>query len=404
MVKPDEQVRAKVQKDIKDMAAMGYRALGVARQDKGSWQLLGVIALHDPPRPDSAETVRKANEMGLEVKMVTGDHVDIAKEIAKEVDLSTDIIPSSAFTKLSDKEATEVVEKAGGFAEVFPEHKYRIVDLLQKKGHIVGMTGDGVNDAPALKKADAGIAVEGATDAAKSAADIVITRPGLGVVIDAIIESRKIFQRMINYSIYRISETIRVLFFITLSIIVFEFYPITALMIVLLALLNDLPILTIAFDNVSYSAKPEKWDMRTLLLVATYLGMIGVIESFIVLYIGLNVFHLSASSLQSFIYLKLSVGGHLVLLVARTKKSFWSVRPAPQLLLAIIFTQTTATLLVIFGILLPPLGLVYVAFIWIEGLVVFVITDYLKVGLYDLLIRRQKVAVGIAPSEVGPSK
>ena len=144
--------------------------------------------------------------------------------------------------------------------------------------------------------------------------------------------------------------------------------------------------------------------MRTLLLVATYLGMIGVIESFIVLYIGLNVFHLSASSLQSFIYLKLSVGGHLVLLVARTKKSFWSVRPAPQLLLAIIFTQTTATLLVIFGILLPPLGLVYVAFIWIEGLVVFVITDYLKVGLYDLLIRRQKVAASIAPSEAGPSK
>ncbi len=401
MVENKEDLGTQVQKNVQDLASMGYRALGVARREKDGWRLLGVIGLHDPPRSDSSVTIRKAQQMGLEVKMVTGDHSAIAKEIAQEVGLSTDIVPSESFVNMPEKQAADVVEKAGGFAEVFPEHKYRIVQLLQGKGHIVGMTGDGVNDAPALKKADAGIAVEGATDAAKSAADIVLTRPGLGVVIDAIIESRKIFQRMINYSIYRISETIRVLFFITLSILVFQFYPITALMIVLLALLNDLPILTIAFDNVLYSAKPEKWDMRTLLLVAMYLGMIGVVESFIVLYIGLNVFHLDQASLQSFIYLKLSVGGHLVLLVARTKGHFWSVRPAPQLLWAIILTQTTATLLVIFGILLPQLGLVYVAFIWVEGLLVFIITDFLKVGLYDILIKRGVVAQGISAPEDG---
>lgn len=390
------QIGDQVREDVETMARSGYRSLGVARRRGDEWQMVGVLGLHDPPRPDSAETIGKAKQMGLEIKMVTGDHTAIAKEIAQEVGLSTDIIPSSSFADVPDEKATEVVEKADGFAEVFPEHKYRIVQLLQAEDHIVGMTGDGVNDAPALKKADAGIAVEGSTDAAKSAADIVLTSPGLSVVVDAIIESRRIFQRMINYSIYRISETIRVLLFITLSILIFQFYPITALMIVLLALLNDLPILTIAFDRVRYSARPEKWDMRVLLLVATFLGSIGVVQSFIVLSIGLDVFHLSLPELQSFIYLKLSVGGHLILLAARTKGPFWSVRPAPQLLWAIILTQAVATALVVFGILLPPLPLEYVAFIWLQALLVFVIADQLKVGLYNILVKRGMVTRGIA--------
>ena len=191
---------------------------------------------------------------------------------------------------------------------------------------------------------------------------------------------------MINYSTYRICETLRLVVFVTFSIIVFQFYPITALMIVLLALLNDLPIMTIAFDNVLFGARPEKWDMNVILLMAAFLGMIGVIESSIILYLGLDVFHLSLTALQSFIFLKLSIGGHLVLLAARTKGHFWSVRPARRLMLAIIATQAVATLLVSFGILLPQLPLVYVAFIWVEGLMVFVVMDFLKVKLYDYLI------------------
>ena len=173
------------------------------------------------------------------------------------------------------------------------------------------MTGDGVNDAPALKKADCGIAVAGATDAAKSAAAVVLTKPGLSVIIDAVTESRKIFQRMTNYAIYRINETFRVLFFISLSIIVFQLYPVTALMIVLLALLNDMPIMTIAYDNVKISQKPEKWNMRTLLTISSFLGAIGTVSSFGLLIIGLEVLHLNPLVLQSFIYLKLSVAGHL---------------------------------------------------------------------------------------------
>ena len=245
----------------------------------------------------SAETIKTAQSMGVKVKMVTGDHIAIGKEIAREVGLGTNIKLAPSFVDKPDTEAESIVEEADGFAQVFPEHKFRIVKLLQKLGHIVGMTGDGVNDAPALKQADVGIAVAGATDAAKSAADIVLTKPGLSVIIDVIKQSRKIFQRMNNYSIYRIAETIRVLLFITASIIVFQFYPVTAFMIVLLAMLNDLPIITIAYDNVEYSNQPEKWNLRIILGVATMLGIVGVFSSFGMLYIGREILHLNSGVL-----------------------------------------------------------------------------------------------------------
>ena len=169
---------------------------------------------------------------------------------------------------------------------MFPEHKFHIVDVLQKHGHIVGMTGDGVNDAPALKKADCGIAVSGATDAARAAAAIVLMTPGLSVIIDAIKESRRIFQRMNSYAIYRIAETLRVLLFMTLAILVFNFYPLTAVMIVMLALLNDGAILSIAYDNVHYKDQPEAWNMRLVLGIATVLGVIGVVAAFGLFYLG----------------------------------------------------------------------------------------------------------------------
>jgi H+-transporting ATPase len=386
LVADKENVRASVEKGVETLASKGYRALGVARTDaEGNWQYAGLVPLYDPPREDSAETIKTAQSMGVKVKMVTGDHIAIAREISQQVNLGTSIISASAFLDKPDREAERIVENADGFAQVFPEHKYHIVELLQAKGHIVGMTGDGVNDAPALKKADAGIAVTGATDAAKSAADIVLIRPGLSIIINAIKESRKIFQRMNNYSIYRIAETIRVLLFITFSIIVFQFYPVTALMIVLLALLNDAPIMTIAYDNVKYSNQPEKWNMRTILGIATILGIIGVGSSFAIFYIGLEVFRLNPLVLQSFIYLKLSVAGHLTVFVARTKGSFWSVKPAVPLFLAVVVTQLIATLITVYGILVPAMGWGLALFVWTYAFVMFFITDRLKVGAYRLL-------------------
>ena len=374
----------KVLADVNAYAKKGYRALGITRTDKeGNWQFVGLLGLYDPPREDSAATIKTAQDMGVSVKMVTGDHIAIAKEVSAQVGLGQNIALPSIFS--GDERSVQLtVEEADGFAEVFPEHKYHIVEVLQNKGHIVGMTGDGVNDAPALKEADAGIAVAGATDAAKSAADIVLTKPGLSVIIDAIIESRKIFQRMTNYGIYRIAETIRVLLFITASIIVFAFYPVTPLMIVLLALLNDLPIMTIAYDNVKYSDKAEKWDMRTLLGIATFLGIIGVFSTFGILYIGEVVLKLDPLVLQSFIYLKLSVAGHLTVFVARTKGHFWSVKPAKPLLFAVIVTQLVATLITVYGILLPAMGWGLALLVWGYALSLFVLTDFAKVSLYKL--------------------
>ncbi len=382
----DAAVAGEVNDTVERFAERGYRALGVARTDpQGKWCYLGLIAIYDPPREDSAKTIASAESMGIDVKMVTGDHRAIAGEVASLVGLGTNIESASSVVGLPDSQAEEAVEKADGFAEVFPEDKYRIVDLLQKKGHIVCMTGDGVNDAPALKKADVGIAVSGSTDAARSAAAVVLTSPGLSVIVDAVSESRKIFQRMTNYAIYRINETIRVLLFVTLAILVFQFYPVTALMIVLLALLNDLPVMTIAYDNVRYSPKPERWNMRTLLSVATFLGTLGVIETFGMLYIGLDVLHLNHDVLQSFIYLKLSVAGHLALLMARTKGHFWSIRPAKPLLLAVILTQLAATLITVYGILLPAMGWELAGIVWAYAIVCFFIIDLLKVRFYGLL-------------------
>jgi len=327
--------------------------------------------------------------MGVDVKMVTGDHAACAGETAREVNLGANMMPAASFVDQPDREARRIVKQADGFAQVFPEHKYHIVELLQSAGHIVGMTGDGVNDAPALKKADAGIAVSGATDAAKSAAAIVLTKPGLSVIIDAIKESRKIFQRMNNYAIYRIAETIRVLVFMTLTIIAFNFYPVTAIMIVLLALLNDLPIMTISLDRVKYSNEPERWNMVTLLGIATTLGLFGVVSSFGIFYIGQEILHLSHETLQSFIYLKLSVAGHMTLFVARTRGPFWSIRPSKPLFLATVGTQIVATLIVVYGIILPPIGWKLALFVWGYALSWFVLNDLVKLASYRVFERKR---------------
>ena len=209
--------------------------------------------------------------MGVRIKMVTGDALAIALETAKKLGMGTNILDASGLGDAKRQESpaeTASIENADGFAQVFPEHKFHIVDILQQRGHIVGMTGDGVNDAPALKKADCGIAVSDATDAARAAASIVLMTPGLSVIIDAMKESRKIFQRMNSYAIYRIAETLRVLLFMTLAILIFNFYPLTAVMIVMLALLNDGAILSIAYDNVHYKDAPEAWNMRMVLGIA----------------------------------------------------------------------------------------------------------------------------------------
>jgi H+-transporting ATPase len=376
-------------KAVNDFAARGFRSLGVAKAaDNGKWQFLGILPLFDPPREDAKATIAAALKMGVTVKMVTGDALAIAQETAKKLGMGTNILDAGSLGDVKKDEnqtVTALIEKADGFAQVFPEHKFHIVDVLQKHGHIVGMTGDGVNDAPALKKADCGIAVSGATDAARAAAAIVLLTPGLSVVIDAIKESRRIFQRMNSYAIYRIAETLRVLLFMTSAILIFNFYPLTAVMIVMLALLNDGAILSIAYDNVQYKNQPEAWDMRMVLSIATVLGIIGPIAAFGLFYLGDRVFHLGRPQVQTLMYLMLSVAGHLTIFLSRTRGPFWSIRPAPVLLIAVFGTQTLATLIAVYGLFMTPLGWKWAAFVWGYALVWFLINDRLKLLAYKVL-------------------
>ena len=381
-------VKSAVEQAVNEFAARGFRSLGVARAEgDGPWQFVGVLPLFDPPREDAKATIATALAMGVNVKMVTGDALAIAQETAKKLDMGTNILDAASLGDSKKEESTAVaesIEKADGFAQVFPEHKYHIVDVLQKRGHIVGMTGDGVNDAPALKKADCGIAVSGATDAARAAASIVLTAPGLSVIIDAIKESRQIFQRMNSYAIYRIAETLGVLSFMTLAILIFNFYPLTAVMIVMLALLNDGAILSIAYDNVHYSDKPETWNMRLVLGIASVVSIIGLIDNFGLFYIGERHFHLDRSIIQTLIYLKMSVGGHLKIFITRTRGPFWSIRPAPVLLIAVFGTQIVATLIAVYGVFMPPIGWGWALAVWGYSLPFFLLNDRIKLLAYRI--------------------
>jgi H+-transporting ATPase len=393
MCKPAEDVAKAAETKVNEFAGKGFRTLGVARQDDGgAWQFLGLLPLFDPPREDAASTIHEANEHGIHIKMVTGDNTAIAKQIAGQLGLGANIHTADEFFKdtsaggdISPK-AAAAVEATEGFAQVFPEHKFQIVQALQSRGHIVGMTGDGVNDAPALKQANCGIAVSGATDAARAAAALVLTAPGLSVIVQAVETARTIFERMNSYAIYRITETIRIMFFVVAAMLAFKFYPITTVMIILLALLNDLPILTIAYDNTWLDPKPVRWDMRRVLAIATALGLIGVLETFIILVIARDWFHLDAGQIQSFVYLKLAVAGHLTLFVARTRRPFLSRPfPAPILLAAILGTQGIAALIVGCGWLVAPIAWKYVGFVWIYCLIWVFIEDWVKLRVYHQL-------------------
>jgi H+-transporting ATPase len=372
-------VKPAVENAVAAFAARGFRSLGVARaSQKGHWKFQGVLPLFDPPRKDAKATIVEAVKMGVAVKMVTGDQLAIAKETAKKLGMGSDILDAAGLGDSKRKESAAMaasIEAADGFAQVFPEHKFHIVDVLQKKGHIVGMTGDGVNDAPALKEADCGIAVSGATDAARAAAAIVLTTPGLSVIIDAIKESRRIFQRMNSYAIYRIAETLRVLLFMTAAILIFNFYPLTAIMIVILALMNDGAILSIAYDKVRFKNSPEKWNMHLVIGISTVLGVMGLIAAFGLFFLGQEIFHLSHPELQTMMYLKLSVAGHLTIFA----------------------TQVIATCFALFGVLMSPLPVALVAFVWGYAVAWALINDRVKLLAYRIFDPPRKLTA-LAPS------
>ncbi|KAG5593626.1 hypothetical protein H5410_034858 [Solanum commersonii] len=325
-------IRKKALEIIDDYANRGLRSLGLARQtvpekskeSEGSpWEFVGLLPLFDPPRHDSAETIRKALELGVAVKMITGDQLAIGKETARRLGMGTNMYPSSALlgehkdAAIASIPVDELIEKADGFAGVFPEHKYEIVKKLQDRKHICGMTGDGVNDAPALKKADIGIAVDDATDAARSASDIVLTEPGLSVIVSAVLTSRAIFQRMKNYTIYAVSITIRVVmgFMLIALIWKFDFSP---FMVLIIAILNDGTIMTISKDRVKPSPLPDSWKLNEIFATGVVLGTYQAIMTVVFFYLAADTdfftenFHVrsirnSPNELTAALYLQVSI-------------------------------------------------------------------------------------------------
>jgi H+-transporting ATPase len=283
---------------------------------------------------------------------------------------------------------------------VFPQHKYAIVKALQERGHNVAMTGDGVNDAPALKQADCGIAVSGATDAARSAAALILTAPGLSTIVNAVRMSRQIFERIESYIHYRIAMTLDIMVLVVGSIVLFQFQPVTAIMIVALALLDDIPIMTIAYDNVPASPRPVRWDMHHIILFASIMGLLSIAETFALLVIGLHwiadpatlhAVSIDRTQLQTVMFLQLAVGGHLLLFVVRTKRSlFQPPWPSARLFWAIVATQVVAVLVCLFGIGVPAIPAAAIVAVWIYCLVWMVLLDLSKLAYWHLTVARTR--------------
>ncbi|XP_015572514.1 plasma membrane ATPase 4 [Ricinus communis] len=409
-----EDVKKKVHAVIDKFAERGLRSLAVARQEVperskespgGPWQLVGLLPLFDPPRHDSAETIRRALNLGVNVKMITGDQLAIAKETGRRLGMGTNMYPSSSLLG-QDKDASiatlpvdELIEKADGFAGVFPEHKYEIVKRLQERKHICGMTGDGVNDAPALKKADIGIAVADATDAARGASDIVLTEPGLSVIISAVLTSRAIFQRMKNYTIYAVSITIRIVFgFLFIALIwKFDFSP---FMVLIIAILNDGTIMTISKDRVKPSPQPDSWKLKEIfstgVVLGGYLALMTVIffwameeTDFFSDKFGVRSLHNSEGEMMAALYLQVSIVSQALIFVTRSRSWSFVERPGLLLIGAFIAAQLIATVIAVYAnwgfARIEGCGWGWAGVIWLYSVVTYVPLDLLKFAIRYIL-------------------
>ncbi|KAF9438632.1 hypothetical protein BGZ76_006377 [Entomortierella beljakovae] len=377
------------------LAKRGLRALGVARTVAGTekWTLVGLASMLDPPRPDSADTIEHCYRMGISVKMVTGDQQIIAKEVARRLGLGGVILGPEHLSNadISEEVASERFFRADGFAEVTPEHKFRIVDSLQKRGLLVGMTGDGVNDAPALKKANVGIAVHGCTDAARSAADIVLLAPGLSTIIEGIMTSRAIFQRMRSYALYRITSTVHFLIFFFIVVLVHD-WTLPAKLLIIICILNDAATLVIAVDNAQVSVKPDKWKVGQLIFLSCFLGLLLTALSFGHFYYFWNNMGYAPQKddaaeeadrrLDSVMYLHISSAPHFLIFSTRLTGYFWESIPSWKFTAIIIGTQVIALFMVIFGWFTDAIPAGEALAIFAISFVSCVILDAIKVQVF----------------------
>jgi H+-transporting ATPase len=354
----DETSKKKLNQKVEELSQKGYRALGVARstvEDLEDIQFVGLISLADPPRPDSKSMIEGMRELGVKPLMLTGDNIAIAKEIAVQVGIGDKIIRMDDIRNLNETEQAKIIDESDGFAEIYPEDKYKIVKLLQSKGHMVGMTGDGVNDAPALKQAELGIAVNSATDVAKASASMVLTESGIAVIIDAIKISRHIYQRMLTWVINKVTKVIQVIALLTIGFFWFHDLVISLLGMTLLIFANDFVTMSLATDNVNYTAKPNNWNVKNITFASLIVGALLVVEGSVALFIGSYYFHFPLEQLQTFTVLMLIFTSQFRVYIVRERKYFWSSRPGRELALSTIGALVVFALLGIYGLIIPAL-------------------------------------------------
>ncbi|CAN1862667.1 Plasma membrane ATPase [Linum perenne] len=407
LCKSRDDLRKKVHSVIEKFAERGLRSLGVARQEVpektkespgGPWEFVGLLNLFDPPRHDSAETIRRALHLGVNVKMITGDQLAIGKETGRRLGMGTNMYPSAALLgehkdpSIASIPVEELIEKADGFAGVFPEHKYEIVKKLQESKHIVGMTGDGVNDAPALKKADIGIAVADATDAARGASDIVLTEPGLSVIISAVLTSRAIFQRMKNYTIYAVSITIRIVFGFMLIALIWKF-DFSPFMVLIIAILNDGTIMTISKDRVKPSPLPDSWKLKEIFATGVVLGGYLALMTVIFFWVmhktdffpdkfGVRSIRDSEDEMMSALYLQVSIVSQALIFVTRSRSWSFVERPGMLLMVAFGIAQLVATLIAVYAnwefARIKGIGWGWAGVVWLYSIVFYFPLDIMK--------------------------
>ncbi len=349
-----------VSKTIDDFSKKGYRTIALARSvgdDLNNLKLTGLLALADPPRTDSKSMIDQARKLGIKPMMLTGDSIEIAKEISNQIGIGNNIIRMSDIKGLSAEKQLEIVSNCNGFAEIYPEDKYKIVKLLQSGGHIVGMTGDGVNDAPALKQAEMGIAVSNSTDVAKAAASVVLTESGLGVIIDAVTISRQTYQRMLTWVLNKIIKVIEFVVFLSIGFFWLHNILLSLIGMTLLVFANDFVVMTLATDNVKSTSNPNKWNVKNIILASLIPALFYVLGDIIVILFGINYFHLQWNELTSLVMLSFIFNSQFRVLIVRERKHFWSSLPGKGLLISTTSAIIGIALISLFGILVPSLNL-----------------------------------------------
>ncbi|MCL4518119.1 MAG: plasma-membrane proton-efflux P-type ATPase [Thaumarchaeota archaeon] len=377
------------EKALEEFSSRGFRVLAVAVSEADSldnFQPAGLLPISDPPRPDSKTMIDELKNLGVRPKMLTGDNLAIARQVGREIGIGEKIYRMSEVSKLGEDAEATVVLEGDGFAEVFPEDKYKIVRLLQSRGLLVGMTGDGVNDAPALKQAELGIAVQNSTDAARASSSVVLTESGIGVLNDCIKESRRIYQRLLTWVLNRLTRTVQFLGLLAIGFLWLHTNLLTVLDMVILVFVGDFLAMSLATDNVTYTrGKPNLWNVRKVTIASILIGILLLVEALIGVSIGVSYFHLRFLELQTYVMLMLLFMSQFRVLTVRERRRFWSSSPGRDLTLTVVAATVSFVIIGLFGVIVPALSFYPVLFLLVYSAASTLVIDFPKYSVFKWL-------------------